>query len=110
MGKMKMVAMEEINPGEVEVEVDLAEEGEAMVEDTVEVVVIEETEDTVGEEEVVEIADSMMIEIEKMIGPVEVEVVEEGLEEDVGDLVVVRMVIESKAIKLMAVILMQTDS
>jgi len=99
---MKMVAMEEINPGEVVVEgvdVDLAEEGEAMVEDTVGVVVIEETEDTVGEEEVVEIADSMMIEIEEMIGPVEVEAVEEGLEEDVGDLVVVRMVIESKAIK-----------
>merc|ERR1712142_630213 len=97
----KMVAMEEINPGEVVVEgvdVDLAEEGEAMVEDTVGVVVIEETEDTVGEEEVVEIADSMMIEIEEMIGPVEVEVVEEGLEEDVGDLVVARMVIESKVI------------
>ena len=73
MMRMKMVAMEEINPGEdvVEEDEDSVEEEGVMVEDTVEVVVMEETEDIVGVEAVVEIADSMMIEPEEMTGLVE---------------------------------------
>lgn len=73
MMRMKMVAMEEINPGEdvVEEDEDSVEEEGVMVEDTVEVVVMEETEDIVGVEAVVEIADSMMIETEEMTGLVE---------------------------------------
>jgi len=78
---------------------DSVEEEGVMVEDTVEVVVMEETEDIVGVEAVVEIADSMMIETEEMTGLVEVEAVVEALEV-VGDLVGVRTDIESKAIHL----------